>query len=145
MRRVGMLLLVSAAMTACAAKAAPNFLNVNEADFDRRVVEEANAYRAGKGLGALQYSDRLHDIAQKHADGMRREQKLTHAGFQQRFADSGARTCVENLAAGSITAEKTVRGWIDSPGHNKNLLNPKTTYAAVAHAGPYIVYFACGF
>ena len=40
----------------------------------------------------------------------------------------------ENLAAGQRTAAEVVQGWLDSPGHRRNLLSPDVTQIGVAHA-----------
>ena len=39
----------------------------------------------------------------------------------------------ENIAAGHRTSEQAVQGWIDSPGHRTNLLNPNYTELGVGY------------
>jgi uncharacterized protein YkwD len=40
----------------------------------------------------------------------------------------------ENIAYGPTTATDAVQGWLDSPGHCKNLMNPRFTEMGVAFA-----------
>ena len=63
---------------------------------------------------------------------------LTHTGTDgARVGDRIARTGWnvngggENLGCGYLTAEQVVQGWVDSPGHRENLLNPWYTHIGV--------------
>jgi uncharacterized protein YkwD len=40
----------------------------------------------------------------------------------------------ENLAAGQTTAAQAVQGWLDSPGHCANLMQPGFTQMGLAFA-----------
>ncbi|UBF24763.1 CAP domain-containing protein [Kovacikia minuta CCNUW1] len=39
----------------------------------------------------------------------------------------------ENIAAGYSTPEQVVQGWINSPGHRANLLNPSYTELGIGY------------
>ena len=58
-------------------------------------------------------------------DGSTPAQRVTRAGYRYR-------TTGENIAAGALTAEETVAGWIKSPGHCANLMNRAYTEMGVA-------------
>ena len=59
------------------------------------------------------------------SDGSNVGDRATAAGFTwQRIG--------ENIAAGQTSAESAVNGWIDSPGHCRNLMNPNFTEVSVA-------------
>ena len=59
------------------------------------------------------------------SDGSNVGDRATAAGFTwQRIG--------ENIAAGQTSAESAVNGWIDSPGHCRNLMNPNFTQVSVA-------------
>ena len=39
----------------------------------------------------------------------------------------------ENIAAGYMTAQEVVDGWMNSPGHRENILNPNYTEIGVGY------------
>lgn len=90
---------------------------------------------------ALTLSDTLTQAALAHAkdmathdffehegsDGSNPAQRATRAGYQWR-------NVAENIAAGATTADAVVRGWLESPGHCANLMNPLYAEMGIAYA-----------
>ena len=60
----------------------------------------------------------LNFFAHNSPDGTTPDQRITAAGY------TNWTTWGENIAEGYTTAEDVMNGWINSPGHRANLLNP---------------------
>lgn len=60
-------------------------------------------------------------------DGSTPAQRVTRAGYRYRMTG-------ENIAGGQLTPEDAVAGWLKSPGHCANLMNPAYQEMAVAYA-----------
>ncbi|MEM9746519.1 MAG: CAP domain-containing protein [Actinomycetota bacterium] len=98
------------------------------------VVAIANQERAAAGVGPLTVDPLLNAAAQLHSEDQARMNDLTHIGSDgsnpgQRIARQGYvfRTWGENAAVGYRTAAGVMDGWMGSPGHRGNLLNPSFT------------------
>src|SRR4051794_30666155 len=108
----------------------------------------ANAARAGEGRGRLKWDHALADAAMKHCMRMAAEGPISHqykgeADLTARAADAGAHFSLieENIAVGSYPA--TIhQGWLDSPGHRANLLNPDIDHVGIAMVAAKGVLFA---
>jgi uncharacterized protein YkwD/stress response protein SCP2 len=114
------------------------------------VIRLTNAERARAGRGALTFDARLAAAAQAHSehmvaagffahdspDGRSVSDRVTAAGY--RYA-----RVAENIAAGQTSPAEVVAGWMDSPGHRKNILDPDVTQIGVgrANGGSYGVYW----
>lgn len=98
-----------------------------------------NQQRTSRGLKALRAEPRLRKAAQRYAREMVRhaffahDSKVTGSTLESRVRAAGylrgARSwrIGENLAWGSgelATPRSTVAGWMDSPGHRANILQP---------------------
>lgn len=96
-----------------------------------------NDARRMQGLNALQPSDRLNSIAQGHAKDMLERNYYSHTSPEgetvgDRFTSSGGsrwKMVAENIArcsgcpvASSERVSDLHRGWMNSPGHRKNIL-----------------------
>ncbi|WP_127105630.1 CAP domain-containing protein [Pararhodobacter zhoushanensis] len=103
-----------------------------------------NAERAGQGLPALRMDARLTEAAQTQACRMADRGRLSHRGSW--FAGLGRRlrredypyaTAVENTGMGHRDAPQIIHGWMVSPEHRVNMLNPAVRDAGygVARAG----------
>ncbi len=110
--------------------------------FEAEVLRLTNEFRAQNGLPALQLDDRLNTAAQKHSQYMAQTGQLSHTG--QNGSDPGTRikaegvafrTAGENAAMGQRTPAEVVQGWINSPGHRKNLLNPDYQFMGLGREG----------
>ena len=60
------------------------------------------------------------------ADGSTVGDRVQNSGYQ--YSNAG-----ENIAAGQTTAVDVVEGWINSPGHRANILNPNYTEIGVGY------------
>lgn len=116
----------------------------------RRVLELVNAARGHARLcgrqsfnaaSPLRLSEALNSAALAHsfdmadhnyfehvgADGSTPAARVTRAGYAWRVVG-------ENLAAGVPTAEEAVTGWLQSPAHCQNLMDPRFTDMGVGYA-----------
>ncbi len=92
----------------------------------------------------LVWNNKLESAAQKHAKWMSDNKKLSHKGKNNssagdRIKNEGYKwsTYGENVANGYETEEEVVEGWINSPGHCKNIMNPNFKEMGVAKSGEY--------
>jgi uncharacterized protein YkwD len=98
----------------------------------QRVLELTNAERARAGLPPLVLSGELTQSAQQYSDVLSADACFAHTcgpvpEMVQRDAQAGYTgwTAVgENIAAGYPNPEAVVSGWMASPGHRANILNP---------------------
>lgn len=67
------------------------------------------------------------NLTHQGSDGSTIGQRLTRAGYQWGLAG-------ENIQAGVATPEEAVAGWVASPGHCVNLMNPTFTEMGGAYA-----------
>ena len=79
----------------------------------------------------LRLNPALYGIANAHAADMARHDYFSHTGRDGSTVDGRAtragypwRAIGENIAAGQMTADTVVRGWINSPGHCANIMSP---------------------
>lgn len=101
-----------------------------------------NQVRADNGSAPLSYDARLGRAAQVHADDMLSMGRMTHTGSDgsnagQRISREGYnwRTWGENVARGYQTEEAVLEGWVNSPGHQANNINPAFEDFGLAKAG----------
>lgn len=88
-----------------------------------------NEARGSKSPLAL--SAKLAEAAQDHAAWMAEHHKMSHTGanssdVSDRLVDVGYNwsACGENIAEGYRGPEEVVHGWMNSPGHRRNILGP---------------------
>lgn len=100
------------------------------------LLGQTNAERASAGLPPLRADARLTEAAQIQACRMADRERLTHRGSW--FAGLGRRlrredypyaTAVENIGEGHRDTPEIIRGWMESPSHRVNMLNPQVTEA----------------
>ncbi len=114
--------------------------NASPATFVGQIVQLTNAFRQQNGLAPLTLNNRLTSAAQIHAQDMALQDFVSHTGADgssigDRISATGYRwsLAAENIAAGYQTAAAAVQGWIDSPGHRANLLDPQLTEIGVGY------------
>jgi uncharacterized protein YkwD len=117
----------------------------------QRVLELVNRARAARrscgnqafrAAPPVRWNDVLAGASRLHAEDMARHDYFSHAGRDgstpaQRVERAGYRyrATGENIAAGTqMQAEDAVAGWIKSPGHCANLMNPIFTEMGVGFA-----------
>jgi uncharacterized protein YkwD len=128
---------IAAQAASCLALGSPTGAN------QREMFELLNAYRVRHGLNPLAYSRTLERAADEYAERLYREDFFDHtapdgsgpsdralaAGFCHPYVG-------ENIASGLNllgTAQEGMQGFIDSPPHDANMLNPQWTYAGVGY------------
>lgn len=97
----------------------------------REVTRLVNRERETRGLAPLALSPLLSGSAQFHARFMADNDCFAHLcpnepDLRARVRNTGYeyRMIAENIAAGTTDPAQTVRGWMISPGHRANILNP---------------------
>lgn len=121
------------------AAAAPS-VRADSAD-EYRIFDLINNERAKKRLGQLDWNDRLADMARSYSRQMAKENFFSHYDRDGKtVADRAKNIRVnwqkigENLFYCTGLAEFTdfaVRGWMKSPSHRKNVLDPKWTASGI--------------
>ena len=104
------------------------------------VVAVTNAERRRHGLPAFTVDARLGAAAQLHSADMLRRGFFDHRNPDGEQVWDRARTVgypyrkvAENIAAGQRTAAEVVAGWMDSPGHRRNILDAELHQIGVGH------------
>lgn len=96
----------------------------------RVLFDLANRERTSRGIRPLKWDAALAGAARQHALRMDEQHTLSHQlpgepDLATREKDAGATmsAAAENIAIGPIVADIHT-GWMHSPGHRRNLLNP---------------------
>jgi uncharacterized protein YkwD len=121
----------------------------DEKEVRQRVLELTNearsrARRCGPKpfppVPPLTLSSKLTRAAIEHSQDMARHNEFEHEGSDgstppQRATRAGYawRTVGENIAAGSTSAEEVMQGWLASPGHCANLMDPRFTETGIGY------------
>ena len=118
----------------------PSDLAASEAATEAAV----NVERRRRGLPGLAHLDVLGEIARSHSQDMARRHYFAHASPEgqsvvdrARARGIGYRRLAENIAEnkGAYDPVRTaVRGWMESPGHRANILEPELTHTGVGIA-----------
>ncbi|MGB2671169.1 MAG: CAP domain-containing protein [Candidatus Acidiferrum sp.] len=106
---------------------------------DEKVLfDDANSARAAAGVQPLKWDAALAAAARQHAALMAHEILLSHQypdelPLAERAGRAGAKFSLiaENVAMG-FTADTIHEGWMHSPGHRKNILNPELASVGIA-------------
>lgn len=112
---------------------APRAPAFNRAELVAGVVQLSNAERAKVGAPPLLPNDQLMKAAQDYAAVLAPGPCFEHTcqpvpALRDRVAAASYSNPVrigENIAAGDTTAASVVAGWMGSPGHRANILNPE--------------------
>jgi uncharacterized protein YkwD len=89
----------------------------------------------------VKLSNTLAGVALGHADDMARHNYFEHVDLTGRSPADRVRAVGyqeklvgENIAYGPKSADEVVQGWLDSPGHCENIMNPKFAEMGIAFA-----------
>jgi len=111
---------------------------LQENDSERQLFEALNRERTAHSLPALQWDDSLFKAARLHALRMLDLNQLEHQlpdepNLEERLTAAGARFSViaENIAIGP-NPNTIHSGWMNSPGHRKNILDSRFTSVGIA-------------
>ena len=150
LRLLGMTALAAAAVGSVACAADSTAARTSGATERERVVDLVNAARSKPrrcgtekfaAAPPLEESRQLDDAAAGHArdmargkyfehrgrDGSQPKDRVLRAGYQSRLTG-------ENIALGPESAEEVVAGWLASPGHCANIMEPRFRDIGVAVA-----------
>lgn len=90
-----------------------------------------NNVRSNAGSDPVSYNAQLDSAAQAHAQDMLDNNYFSHTGLNgssagQRATAAGYNwsTVGENIASGYQTESSVLNGWVNSPGHQANNINP---------------------
>ena len=149
MTEVGIYLDARQVWIVMAAPFAP-LVGVSEQAAGQRVLDLVNQARAtprncgNRAFNAarpVRWNDSLAEASRLHAEDMARYNYFSHSGRDgsdpaQRVERAGYtyRTTGENIAGGQMRPEDAMAGWIKSPTHCANLMNPAFTEMGVAFA-----------
>ena len=140
----GIVVLIFSALLAPARAQPPARADVAKAT--QSIIEKTNAFRKEHNLPPVKPQEQLTAAAQYFAKFMARTGKYSHTADDrqpaERAAEHGYEFCIvlENIAfmfssEGYRTdqlADGFTQGWIDSPGHRKNMVDPDITDTGVA-------------
>ena len=108
----------------------------------RELVRLVNLHRTAKRVRTLRWSSAAARVAFQHSIDMRHRDYFSHANPDgqspfDRLERAGVRyvRAGENIAFGYRSPEQVLQGWLESPGHRKNLENPKYTHHGVGLSG----------
>ncbi len=124
-------------------KAAPGILadrDYSRTQLDAEMARDIiNSYRKKNGLKPLKLNPELTEAAKNHSRDLAKWDRISHYGSDgsnpwDRVKRTGykARLTAENVGTGQIDFKEVMKGWEDSPGHNKNLLMPDAEHMGVA-------------
>jgi uncharacterized protein YkwD len=124
-------------------KAAPGVLSNRDYSHTSLSAEMArdviNAYRKKFGLKPLRLNAELTEAAKAHSRDLAQWDRISHYGSDgsnpwDRVKRTGykARLAAENVGTGQINFNEVMKGWEESPGHNKNLLTPDAVHMGIA-------------
>ncbi|KAK9767226.1 hypothetical protein K7432_003108 [Basidiobolus ranarum] len=100
----------------------------------QKMLELVNQQRQQNGQNPLQLDSRLVQAAQKHTDYQASIGQITHdepgRPLSTRVSETGFKWTAlgENVAMGYTSVEAVMNGWMNSPGHRQNILNPQFTH-----------------
>ncbi len=106
---------------------------------EQRFLMLLNQHRANNGVAPVTACTSMNRAAQGHSEDMRDQDYFDHTGLNgsspgSRACDACFESCEstgmgENIAAGNADADATFNQWLNSPGHNANML--RESYAVV--------------
>lgn len=104
---------------------------------ERELFDDANRERTARGVAPLRWDSQLAEAARLHALRMAQQNAISHQfpgepDFSTRLHDAGAHfsSAAENVAEGP-TPGMVHDGWMRSPGHRENLLDPEMSSLGV--------------
>ncbi len=136
--------------------------NFNEEKINNLIFKEINKVRAKKGLTELKLHKSIQAAAELQSSYMLEKEKMTHEQNKKKYKDPQSRVIAsgpdprfvaENVAYFDVLlpvkvsylnnkevfiedyktlAEYFVKGWVQSPGHNKNLMNTYGEFTGVS-------------
>lgn len=121
--------------------------------YEREIFDLANVERSKRGLVPFAWNDKLADVARLHSADMAASGYFAHEDLKgqapwDRATAAGITysSYGENIAAGQPNAIMAHHGWLNSPGHRKNLLGDfRELGVGVAFGGNMHIYYSQNF
>ena len=111
---------------------------------EQRIFQAINQVRQENKLAPLKWSAKVADVAQSHSRRMATKRFFSHedpkfGGPDNRLSAAGImwRRCGENIFeeyGERDPVQSAVRGWMQSSGHRKNILNREFTHTGIGVA-----------
>ncbi|GEN55231.1 hypothetical protein HFA01_34930 [Halobacillus faecis] len=108
---------------------------------ESQVIDLTNQERAKNGLPALKANWQLSRVARYKSRDMANKNYFSHTSptygspfDMMRDFNISYNRAAENIAAGQRTPQEVVNGWMNSPGHRKNILDPNLRQIGVGYA-----------
>lgn len=97
-----------------------------------QIYHVTNDERQKHGVPPVNLHQKLSQAAQRHSEDMAQRRYFSHRGANNSTpADRVAATgyawslVAENISSGNASPWEVVQGWMDSPGHRANIVNPE--------------------
>ena len=112
-----------------------------DAQFMNEVLELVNEERSNASLNPLESDTQLETVAENHSESMAVNDFFGHqdptdgstAGDRIDEVGYDWSSFGENVASGYATPEEVMDGWMNSPGHRANILNPDFTEIGIGY------------
>ena len=105
-------------------KLSPPTRDEDEAALRSEVYLEHEETRRSHSLGSLNTNSCLAEYAKSWAEALAAESSgISHQNLEPILDKCGMTTVGENVAAGQTSAAEVHTGWMNSPGHRRNILN----------------------
>lgn len=118
--------------------------NAEERSIEKEVIKLVNEERAKVNIEPLQLDEELMKLSKLKAEDMSKNGYFDHTSPTYGSVGKMAKdnkidfsTIGENIAQGYTTSEEVVAGWMNSPGHKANILNPDFKYIGVGITGTF--------
>lgn len=119
-------------------------MQIKLCNYAQRVYELTNQFRLRAGFNPLSLNLRLCQAAQKHSEEMAKFNYLSHTGYYGSTLISRIQAVhyqfsylAENIGWNYQTPERALKGWINSHGHYKNLINPNFLEIGIGYSGAF--------
>jgi uncharacterized protein YkwD len=110
-------------------------------EMERKTFDDINAQRKKNNLNILTWDTQVADAARSHSQNMAARNFFSHRDPRLGELDERLkrmkiqwRMCGENIfyeKGYANPVQVAVEGWMDSPGHKKNVLTPEFTHSGV--------------
>ncbi len=122
-------------------------------DYSKQILDLTNTYRRHRGLNTLRAHAAASAVVEAHAADMAARSYFAHVSPEgtdpfDRLKAEGItyRGAGENIAAGQVDAFAAFIGWVNSPGHQTNLVGDyEALGTGVCFGGDYGVYYGQNF
>lgn len=132
MRRLGLVLAAMLALAGCNSTPPDALADyATPAEYAQALFDDVNTARMAEGeLASFTWSDCLADKALPRAEKTLTEDSLSHEPLAAMCTQDVA--IGENLSRGAFTPSEITAKWMDSPGHEANIMRPGFTDAGVS-------------